>query len=425
MKLAAAAIIASGVVVVIVLAIVFLSSSIVFAPAPEPQSPDGRSVSALSSPDDAKPTIFDPALKAELVADDLDFPTSMAFVDDNGTLLALEKNTGKVIMISEGTKKPILALSVGKGAEQGLLGITAEGTNPKYVFLYLTETDINNNLLGNRIYRYEWDAANKALVNPKMVLNLPAIPGPIHNGGKMTIGKNGELFAAIGDLNRGGGPLGNKQSGEIDDTSVIVRMDTNGEPLPDNPFTSYDRRSMDYYYAYGIRNSFGLDVDPQTGVLWETENGPDRFDEINVVPPGFNSGWKKLTGPMAQSNVTESDLFHLKGSKYADPVFSWRHSVGVTDIEFFTSDKLGDKYRDNIFVGDYNAGQLYFFKVNKGRNGVELSGPLSDLIADSYDESLDARVGLFSGGVVDIETGPDGYLYVLTFIGKVYKLMPD
>jgi glucose/arabinose dehydrogenase len=129
-------------------------------------------------------------------------------------------------------------------------------------------------------------------------------------------------------------------------------------------------------------------------------------------------------GPIALSNVTESQLFHLQGSKYADPVFSWRHSIGVTEIEFFTSDKLGSKYKDNIFVGDYNAGQLYFFKVNKDRDGLQTTGNLADHIADSYDESLKARVGLFPGGVVDIKTGPDGYLYMLTFTGKVYRIEP-
>ena len=182
----------------------------------------------------------------------------------------------------------------------------------------------------------------------------------------MTVGKGGELFVAIGDLNRDGGPLGNKQSGEIDDRSVVIRMDINGKPLSHNPFVSYGRRSMDYYYAYGIRNSFGLAVDPLMGKLWQTENGADKFDEINVVPRGFNSGWKKLMGPIALSNVTESQLFHLEWSKYADPVFSWRHSVGVTDIEFFTSDKLGEKYKNNIFVGDYNAGQLVLFQDQQG-----------------------------------------------------------
>ena len=147
----------------------------------EPAKPDARPVSALTLPDDNQPTLSEPALKAQLVADDLDFPTSMAFVDNNGTLLALEKNTGKVIMNSSGIKKPILQVSVAKGAEQGLLGITVEGTNPRYVFLYFAETNSSGNLFGNRIYRYEWDSANKALTNTKLVLGLPAIPGPVHN----------------------------------------------------------------------------------------------------------------------------------------------------------------------------------------------------------------------------------------------------
>lgn len=79
---------------------------------------------------------------------------------------------------------------------------------------------------------------------------------------------------------------------------------------------------MNYYYAYGIRNSFGLDVDPLTGVLWQTDNGPTTFDEINVVQPGFNGGWKKLTGPISQSNITQNDLFFFNGAKYADPVLA-------------------------------------------------------------------------------------------------------
>ena len=210
--------------------------------------------------------------------------------------------------------------------------------------------------------------------------------------------------------------------------SVITSMDKNGEPLSDNPFVSYGRRSMDYYYAYGIRNSFGLALDSLTGKLWETKKGAEKFDEINVVlppsSPDFNSGRKKLMGSTALSNVTESQLFHLQGSKYADPVFSWRYSIGVTEIEFFMSAKLGSKYKDNIFVADYNAGQLYFFKVNKDRDGLQTTGKLTDHIADSYDKSLAARVGLFPGGVADIKTVPDSYLYVPTFTGKVYRIEP-
>ena len=70
----------------------------------------------------------------------------------------------------------------------------------------------------------------------------------------------------------------------------ILRVTQDGRPVghgilgPDDP--------LNKYYAYGIRNSFGIDFDPLTGNLWDTENGPDYGDEINLVRPGFNSGWK-------------------------------------------------------------------------------------------------------------------------------------
>ena len=55
---------------------------------------------------------------------------------------------------------------------------------------------------------------------------------------------------------------------------------------------------MPKYYAYGIRNSFGMDFDPVTGNLWDTENGPSYGDEINLVEPGFNSGWQVVQGSL-------------------------------------------------------------------------------------------------------------------------------
>ena len=85
---------------------------------------------------------------------------------------------------------------------------------------------------------------------------------------------------------------------------------------------------MHKYYAYGIRNSFGIAFDPLTGNLWETENGENTYDEINLVKPGFNSGWKIIMGPLSRSSgVTENDLVSFPGSHYTYPVFSWLKPV--------------------------------------------------------------------------------------------------
>jgi glucose/arabinose dehydrogenase len=242
------------------------------------------------------------------------------------------------------------------------------------------------------------------------------------------MGPDGMLYAVIGDLNRNG-MLQNYENGpKPDNTSVLLRIDLNGNAA-NNTLSDTDpgiNAVLSKYYAYGIRNSFGLDFDPKTGMLWDTENGPDRYDEINLVTPGFNSGWEDVTGPIARSGKSPSDLVQFTGSHYEDPVFSWRQPQGITDMEFLNSTKLGVKYENNIFVGDINNGNLYFFKVNNERTGLDLEGPgLQDLVADNPGEIATVTLGTGFGGITDIETGPDGYLYILTYSGNVYRIVPS
>lgn len=380
------------------------------------------------------PELGDDALRVEGLSTGLLLPTSMAFVGDR-EVIVLEKNSGSVFLVSfdEGMKKELLKLNVANGAEQGLLGIAVadaseiNGLDETFVFLYLTESDENGRPLGNRVYRYEWDARNQALVNPSLIVRLPVEPGPTHNGGKLAVSDQGHLYVVIGNLNRVGGPLQNDSTGTVNDISVILRVDFDGNSVEGNPFVHYGKEQLSRYYAYGIRNSFGIDVDPVTGTLWDTENGETDKDEINVVNPGFNSGWSKVMGPIGMSQATQEDLFHLEGSRYQDPVFTWTSPIGVTDIEFLDSDRLGADYANNIFVGDINGGALYHFKVNESRTGLDLGDhpELSDRVADSYEEGFLVRIGTFPGGITDIETGPDGFLYVLTFGGQIYRILPE
>ena len=164
--------------------------------------------------------------------------------------------------------------------------------------------------------------------------------------------------------------------------------------------------------------------------MWDTENGEDEYDEINLVRPGFNSGWMQVMGPMSRNfNKTNEDLVTLNGSFYADPVFSWKNPIGITDIEFT---KLGAELANNIVVGDINNGNLYYFKVNNSRTGMELPGGLgstsnglADLVADDDKESSLNTFGTNFGRITDIETGPDGLLYVLSYEdGKIFRISP-
>jgi glucose/arabinose dehydrogenase len=402
-----------------------------------------------------QPTINSSALKVELVAEDFLAPTSMSFIGDDGDILVTQKG-GKVLLFSieDKTNSSIMVFPVNTLIERGLLGVavlhsnvssspqtsntieTFPNDNKTFVFFYLTEASKDNRteVLGNRVYRFEWDDANKSLSNGTLILDLPTEPGQRHNSGKLLAdSKSGLLYAVIGDVNRRNGTLQNNKDGPPlpDDTSVILRVNPDGSPAQDNPFLNISRINNSYanlskYYAYGIRNSFGMDLDPLTGNLWLTENGPHRYDEINVVKPGFNSGWSKIFGPVEKRNVTENELVHFPGSHYADPVFSWGDTVGVTDIEFFESAKFGQNHTDNIFVGDFNHGNLYYFQVNGTRDGLKLNLThlADDLVASTPHQVSAVIFGTGFGGITDIATGPDGYLYILTYAGKMYRIVP-
>ena len=382
------------------------------------------------------PVLQDDTLAIELVAEGLDSPTSMSFLDD-GSILVLEKNSGQVRIVSDGEilNDPAITIEVANGAEQGLLGITTwKEVNDTSVFVFLTEE--YEDKTRNHVYKYDYNKNKRTLENKTLLLDLPGEPGPFHNGGKILIGpRDGYLYAVIGDVSSGGGILDNQiRGGPPSDKSVILRVNRDtGLPVKDNPFYDYytgDMENLRRYFAYGIRNSFGMDFEPVTGKLWITENGEHVYDEINIVNPGFNSGWHKVMGPIGRTNATvENDLVNFNGAKYEDPIFSWYTPVGVTDIEFLNSSELGDRYKDNIFVGDINNGNLYFFEVNGDRTGLTFHDQrLLDLVADPVKEGDNSEIsslilGHGFGRITDIESSPDGFLYILTYEdGKIYRI---
>jgi len=372
----------------------------------------------------AQPQISDPQLKVDIVAKGLTSPTTMAFLNTTD-ILVLEKD-GNVRRVTNGMlqEKPVLQLKVQTESERGLLGIAANG---KDVFLYLTELSAS---VKNRIYKYQWNGAE--LTNPSLILDLPGTPGPNHDGGKILIGPSPNqtghyLYAVIGDLNHDGKLQNFKDGPDPDDTSIIFRVNPNDGSAPkENPFPNEDLTSR--YWAYGIRNSFGLAIDPITHNLWATENGPGQYDEINIVKPGFNSGWQTVMGPISREGKTEADLVQLPGSHYSDPLLSWKTPPALTGIEFLNSSKLGTKYTNNIFVGDYNGGNLYFFQINDQRNELKLDeygSALSDRVVDDNQEFAPIIFGTGFGGITDIQTGPDGFLYILSIgDGAIYKIIP-
>jgi aldose sugar dehydrogenase len=428
-------------------------------------------VKALSSkypdvglPSPKGPEILDSNLKAEAVFGGLTHPTSMAFLGPNDILVE-EKDSGviKRIVDRHELPQPLIILKVATYAHRGLLGIavwpnrsvvpslTDRSINDNnntiaHVFVYYTQAQTNTGddirqgkqPLGNRLYRYE--LKNNNLVNPKLLLDLPAFPGAIGNGGKIVIGPDKNVYLTIGDVGINGHntKAQNIQNGsEPDGTSGIIRVNQDGRPVM--PGILGNKFPLNLYYSYGLWNSFGLAFDPMTGNLWDTQIGLPFGDELNIVGPGFNSGYNKIDGVWLRgydidqtekqrlAPIRPSDLVDFAGKgKYHVPQFAWFRKVVPTGITFLNSGNIGNLYRNDIFVGDAKNGNIYHFKLNTQRTGLLLpSGPLADGIANSSDALDQIIFARGFGGITDIKVNPyDGYLYILTFEGTIYRVVP-
>src|SRR5215210_1799311 len=376
--------------------------------------------------------LSDPRLKVELVTSGLDFPTTMAFLDPDDFLI-LEKNTGNVKRFVNGTliEKPLLHVDTSTKDERGLLGIAVskkkeifyENTflieNKKLthnVFLYYIECNKKNLDCENRIYKYDLDNQENVLVNPKLLVGIPSFPDPSHIGGILDIGPDENLYFTVGNFQNTipsevyRTKTQNFEDGEpVDGRAGILRITQDGKPVGVEGIIG-NEYPLNLYYAYGVKNSFGIDFDPVTKKLWFTENGPKFGDEINLAEPGFNSGSDKIFGIWRVNEEGKKlqtaeggkegeyvtvvgknpeDLVYYEGKgHYSPPELKWDKSVAPTALLFLDSKNLGAEYENDMFVGSVD-GQIFHFDLNDNRTALLLKGVLEDKIASDDTEFAD------------------------------------
>src|SRR6185503_11423989 len=342
-------------------------------------------------------------------------------------------------------------------------------------------------LLGNRVDRYIWNGTTLTFDKNLIKLRaLQSDAGQSsrgnHNGGVLRFGHDGNLYVIFGDNGRRGflqnlptgGPVPDDQFGgpEPDNahmTGVILRLNDDGTTPSDNPFfnsattlTGEAAANIKKVFAYGVRNSFGMAFDPMSGNLWTEENGDDAFDEINRVTPGFNGGWIEVMGPLARmsefksiestygagnlqqlrwppSNIANTPqdalarMYNVPGSQYSDPEFSWKYAIAPSPIGFIQGRGLGAQFEGDLLVGASRTtllnGFLYRFKFTSDRQHFSFTDPrLNDRVADNTDkfdqtESESLAIGRDFGVTTDIETGPNGNVFVVSLSkGAVYEI---
>jgi glucose/arabinose dehydrogenase len=358
-------------------------------------------------------------------------------------------------------------------------------------------------LLGNRVDRFRWTGSSLTFDRNLIMLRafqndgapIPPNQGDLgqdiegnHDGGIIRFGPDGKLYIVIGDNGRRG-KLQNLPSGPTptglgptvpDDqfggpdpdnahfTGVVVRLNSDGSVPPDNPFFAAGAAmggqagaNIQRIFAYGIRNTFGMSFDPITGKLWLQENGDDSFDEINIVEPGFNSGWIQIAGRsnrLAQFKLIEthpdhfglqqdrwpptniagsvseamSRLWMLPGAMFSEPEFTWKFALAPAAIGF-ASPSLGSEFAGDLFVGFSEAepldGPLFRMNLNASRTGIATTDPrTAGKVADNVEkhdlrESEQFLIGTNFGVVTDIQSGPNGNLFVVSLSkGAVYEI---
>ena len=382
-------------------------------------------------------SLTDPSLRVQSYVGGFEQPTGAVFLNDQGDLLVTQKNDGRVVLVrGRQIAGTALDLPVANDSERGLLSIALSPNfaNDNFVYLYHTAAASDGGApISNKVSRYRFDG--NQLVFDRKILDLPPGPGPNHDGGKIMFDSKGKLFVVIGDLNRQERTSNFETSDEINRVGAILRIQPNGNGVATNPFnerqqTTRARAAVADVFAYGIRNSFGLAFDPVTGNLWDTENGPNRMDEINLVRPGFNSGWRDVMGPKSQTPVEPGSLVQLgDAAHYSDPELSFARPVAPTDLHFYEGGKLGAAYRNDLFVGDVNTGSLYHFNLTSQRKSLRLAGPLSDYIVnnegDLIDELGDVILGEGFGTISDILSGPGGMFVLSLSDGRLFRIQQN
>ena len=350
--------------------------------------------------------IKDSNLIVEEYVSGLNLPVMIDFIDDDDGvhMLVIEKDEGTVKIIKDGIliSEPILQLEVSHASEEGLLGILVQNND---VFVHHTTRSVDDDTTSNWFTKYTWDG--EKLIEPVELLSFHKGTGN-HNGGVMIEDENGIVFGAIGDLGYG--------------KVLDMQQQKNFLSAENNYIGSIlSLNAPSEVYAVGIRNTYGLDIDPVTGILWDTENGHNDFDEVNLVQKKFNSGWSKIQGPIKDNQETPI----INGYEYSDPEFSWERPVAVTSIHFIQS-PLFPEYENSVLIGSFVGGILYKFELNENRDGFRFDdNNLKDLVLNKEDSPNEIIFGTGFAGITDIKEGPDGSIYIVTIgDGKIFRISP-
>ena len=360
----------------------------------QPQPPVGVPVPPLG----AGPWVFDTAeqhkVRVSVVTTGLSHPWALAFLP-NGDMLVTER-PGRLRIVRRGVLDPQAISGVPQVRTDGNGGLMDVALHPRFAdnrVVYLTYTKpVGNGMGAPALARGKLEAG--ALADVRDLLVTDAYEGNSGLNGRVVFGRDGKVYMSTG---------GNVENVSQDPTSLrgkILRLNDDGSVPSDNPFVGHVGHRPEIY-TFGHRNTLGLVAHPETGMLWNHENGPNGGDEINIILRGRNYGWPVVSFGRNYPGGRVSD--HPTREGMESPLVVWLPAIAVAGLAVYTGDQF-PAWRGNAFVGSLREG------------GIPGTGHLQRIVFNARTEELrrESMLTELRQRIREVREGPDGFLYLLT-----------
>ena len=358
------------------------------------QSPIGVPVPPLGE----GPWVFDTAeqhkIRVSVVTRGLSHPWAIAFLPEGGMLIT--ERPGRLRVVRDDVLDPHAISGVPQVRTDGNGGLMDVALHPQFSengLVYLTYTKPVENGWGAPALAVGRLEAG-ALSDVRDLVVTEAFEGNSGLNGRVAFGRDGKVYMSTG------GRVGNAAQDPMSLRGKVLRLNDDGTVSPDNPFV--DRQGYrPEIYTWGHRNTLGLMLHPETGALWQHENGPNGGDEINILAPGRNYGWPVVSFGRNYSGdrITE----HPTREGMESPLVVWLPAIAVAGMAIYTGDRF-PAWRDNVFVGSLRQG------------GIPGTGHLQRIVFNERTEELrrESILTELRQRIREVREGPDGFLYLLT-----------
>ena len=302
--------------------------------------------------------------KVEKIAEKLGPPFAIVTMPDGRLMVTIKSGYMEIHEAGGKLVKKITGLpGVVYGGQGGLLDVAFDPnfTGNKWMYWSYSEKYQQGNITA--VAKGTLNEASGKVENVSVIFRaLPATGSNIQYGSRLIFDKNGYLFVSVGEKYL---PESRVQAQQLNSLlGKIVRITTDGQPAPGNPFIK-DAGDKPEIYSYGHRNPDGLDINPLTGELWESEFGPRGGDEINIIRPGRNYGWPVITYGIDYSGKKMGDSIQQKKGM-EQPVYYWDPVISPCGICFYTGSAIPE-WKNNLFVSALSGQHLDRLVIKNNR----------------------------------------------------------